>query len=44
MTVDMFRLKITGGTQSEVGAMKSAAAVNVSSDLREKRRKIVDVI
>jgi len=40
----MFRLKVTGGTQSEVVAMKSAAAVNVSSDLREKRRKIVDLI
>jgi hypothetical protein len=32
------------GSQPEVEAMKSASAVDLLSDLREKRRKVVDLI
>src|SRR4029077_488043 len=40
----VFRLKVMYRTQPEFEAMKSASAVDLPSDLREKRRKFVDLI
>jgi hypothetical protein len=40
----VFRLKMMYRTQPEVEAMKSASAVDLPSDLREKRRKFADLI